>query len=609
MLLLSVEGDSGTTLTYRLNKTQVTVGASSRNDIVVRSAGVADRHLVIHRNDDVFTFVTVNRQTVVLNGERRSRGVLNPGDKLRVGTMTLVFRGGEAGALEVVEKLEPSPAAGARAVEPAVRVSDGAVVHRDVSGFAEIRSRMLELFYRPRRDRLHQVVSALHEALPEAEVAILAPGEGEEPVALASVWRGELPRISRKALEALREPGHFAVLEGDEGITGIVPVLTPDRQVSALMALRPYGSLGEEGMILLGEVARHLALHWSEVEREDSSFTGWELEARHRLEMLQPGSSQAVQVLRASVLAAAHGSEPTLICGAEGVGRTEVARILATLGPVGGRPVVVFEGRDAESDTLRQELFGRAKQVTLGAGAEGLVGRARGGILLVRNVDRVPVSLQGELAALFSSQQREPLSSASIRGIVTCGEDPLALVQKGRLAAPLFMVFAQRMLRVPRLSERREDLPLLIAGLLRRTAEEQQKSLRGVTLDCLNALLARPFPGEMAELVGEMNRLVTATPDGEMVRCEPLSSATPGGVIAAMDAPTALMEVLSGDNLKEIVPKVEQYTIDKVMRRVKGNQSKAARILGISRGALIAKLKEYSIPDYRYLRRRRERAS
>jgi len=50
---------------------------------------------------------------------------------------------------------------------------------------------------------------------------------------------------------------------------------------------------------------------------------------------------------------------------------------------------------------------------------------------------------------------------------------------------------------------------------------------------------------------------------------------------------------------------VERLLIDRVLRRVKGNQSKAARILNISRGALIAKAKEYDIPDYRYLRRQR----
>ena len=82
MVLLSVESENGAVLTYRLAKTQITVGSSSKNDVVVRSPGLGERHLVIHHNGDLFTFVTVDRQTVVLNGERRARGVLNPGVQL-----------------------------------------------------------------------------------------------------------------------------------------------------------------------------------------------------------------------------------------------------------------------------------------------------------------------------------------------------------------------------------------------------------------------------------------------------------------------------------------------------------------------------------------------
>ncbi len=52
-----------------------------------------------------------------------------------------------------------------------------------------------------------------------------------------------------------------------------------------------------------------------------------------------------------------------------------------------------------------------------------------------------------------------------------------------------------------------------------------------------------------------------------------------------------------------MIPFVEHLIIDRVLRRTKGNQSKAARVLNLSRGALIAKMKEYEIPDYRYLRR------
>ncbi len=63
------------------------------------------------------------------------------------------------------------------------------------------------------------------------------------------------------------------------------------------------------------------------------------------------------------------------------------------------------------------------------------------------------------------------------------------------------------------------------------------------------------------------------------------------------------------DDLKKIVETVEREVIDRAMRRVEGNQSRGAEILNISRGSLIAKLKEYQVPDYRYMRRERQKRS
>jgi DNA-binding NtrC family response regulator len=82
------------------------------------------------------------------------------------------------------------------------------------------------------------------------------------------------------------------------------------------------------------------------------------------------------------------------------------------------------------------------------------------------------------------------------------------------------------------------------------------------------------------------------------LRPEPAGKAHP----PSTGAEIALRET---DDLKRIIDTVEREVIDRTMRRAEGNQSRAAEVLNISRGSLIAKLKEYEIPDYRYLRRER----
>jgi len=602
MVLLALESENGAVLTYRLSKSQITVGSSSRNDVVVRSPGVAERHLVMHRTGGAFTFVTVDRFTVVLNGERRSRGVLNPGDKIRIGSMTLVFRGTESGGVPGAEEVAEAE----ETAVPELREASGRTVFLpDPSGFPAARARLVEVLATPRRDCCQEVVALVRDALAGVEVAVLVPGGNDGTVALASVWSGDLPRIAPAILEELLTPGRFAQIWNGDGAVALVPIVTPGREIAAVLAARPVGSLGSEGVGLLGEAARLLGMRWLDVGREARTAGRGEDEALRRLEEQIPGSSQAAQVLRAGMLAAALENVPVLICGAAGAGRSEMARLLAAIASPPAGSVAFIDCEDQAEGSLRSQLFGHAGHPSLALAAEGALGQARGGALILRDVDRLPMPLQSELAGLISAQQREPAGSGRIRWIAICGEDPLALVQQGKLGSALFLAFSRRMLRVPRLAERREDLPLLIAGLLRRVAAEQHKNVRGITLECLNALLAQSFPGEMTDLVAEINRLVTATPDGEMVRCETLRDAGGEGGAASAEGAATVSDVLSSDNLKELVPRVERLVIDRVMRRLSGNQSKAARQLGISRGALIAKLKEYEVPDYRFLRRRK----
>jgi transcriptional regulator with PAS, ATPase and Fis domain len=106
----------------------------------------------------------------------------------------------------------------------------------------------------------------------------------------------------------------------------------------------------------------------------------------------------------------------------------------------------------------------------------------------------------------------------------------------------------------------------------------------------------------MTELLSELRRLVSATPDGETVSGSP-GLAGVDGLVGDADDGRETTAVLGQDDLKVVIPAVERMLIDRVLRRSLGNQSKAARELNLSRGALIAKIKEYGIPDYRSLRR------
>ena len=339
-------------------------------------------------------------------------------------------------------------------------------------------------------------------------------------------------------------------------------------------------------------------MQWDRVERSTSLYGEWVTKAHQTLEDNLPGTSQAVRILRDSVGGAARSPFPVMLCGKPGSGRMFLANLIASLRPAGEPSVKVFQVRADDDAALRVEIFGPGGE---GDGSS-LADRSRGSVVVVRDVHLASPGLQREIAAAVTEDLESDYGPA-VRWIVTTGEDATAMLNEGILDVTLFRLFDRHVIRVPSLVDRREDLPLLIVRLLERVGAEQNKEIRGIELETLNSVLEYTFEGQMTELLGELRRLVSATPDGEMVRgmVPRRLSSTSGG--PADDTEEVSASLTDTDDLKVVIPAVERLIIDRVLRRVKGNQSKAARTLNLSRGALISKIKDYEIPDYRSLRR------
>jgi len=605
-LTLLIETGTGAELAYQLEKQSVSIGASSRNDVVLRAPGVAPDHLVIRRNGDTFTFVGQSRQVVVLNGERRSRGVLRVGDRLRIGAASLVFQGGDVGPAEVREagKTEKTEEGGNGMTSRPSRNPSPArgevVLFSEPHRLAEARQQMVEMFRAGVRSDLVPSIRTFLASFFLDRQALLARLDGDggfQPI--ASHWAGNLPRLPARSFTELEGSSRYAVLRRDGSEVLVYPVAGNDADRRAYLLAETNAEDRDDDRALLAELARMIAVQWDRVESSSAYFGPWEIEAGRQLERRLPGTSQAIQVLRDGALSAARSSEPVLLGGRHGTGRAFLAALIASLRPTGESPIHVVQVRSDAEEGLRLELFGDGGST----GARGLVERAGGGVLVVRDIHRMPLALQRETAAVID-QDLGSGYGPKVRWIATTEEDCMALVAGGEMDATLFNLFQRHIIRVPPLSERREDLPLLIVRLLETVGAEQGKEIRGIELETLNSLLQHPFEGQMTELLGELRRLVSATPEGEMVRGfarrAPAANDSNGSAANSGDATAAL---LAHDDLKEVIPAVERLLIDRVLRRAKGNQSRAARELNLSRGALIAKIKDYEIPDYRSLRK------
>jgi DNA-binding NtrC family response regulator len=358
----------------------------------------------------------------------------------------------------------------------------------------------------------------------------------------------------------------------------------------------------ENDRVLLAELAGMLAVQWENVSKGSALFGQWESEARQKLDARLPGSSQAVDVLREQLLSAARSSSPVLLYGRSGSGRAYLASLIASLCPTGAPWIRVVQVGGGDETTLRVELFGSGNTM----GVRGLAERAGGGVVVVREVQRMSPEMQLQTASVIEEDSVSGYGS-TVRWILTCDEEWVGSVAEGGPDATLFNKLQNHLIRVPPIEERREDLPLIVVRMLEWVGAEQGKQIQGIALETLDSILCHPFEGQIAELLGELRRLVSATPEGEMVRGSlQRSTSVAGSSSEDTDKTVDTAVVLSQDDLKVVIPAVERLLIDRVLRRSLGNQSKAARELNLSRGALIAKIKEYGIQDYRALRRNRQ---
>jgi DNA-binding NtrC family response regulator/pSer/pThr/pTyr-binding forkhead associated (FHA) protein len=605
MLTLAIDPGDSSEIRYDLSKDVVSIGASSSNDVVLRSPGVAPVHFVIRRTGASVTFLGQPRQIVLLNGERRSRGVLTEGDRLKIGTATVVVLGTTKEVTELVRKEAGSSVVERPVVGPEseavdeVKTRAEVVLYNEPKRLAEARRQLLQVFQNGPDSDLVSSLQNLLATVFEGRRALLAWLDHQgvlQPI--VSNWSGAVPQLPIRTFAELAHGDRVAMLRGSGREVLIYPVVVSGSDSRIYLLAETGEESREEDRTLLAELAAMIAVHWARVEGSSELLGEWEADARAKLASRLPGTSPAVRDLRERVLSASRSSGPALISGRVGSGRAYIASLIASLRPTGKPWIRVLQARGGDESALRVELFGSGTTI----GARELAARAGGGVVVVRSIERMSIPLQAELAVMIGKDQGSDYGS-KVRWILTVAESCEALMVDGSIDQELFDHAARNLIRVPALEERREDLPLVIVRMLETVGDEQGKEIRGIALETLDSLLGYSFEGQMSELLSELRRLVSATPEGDMVRGSVRRALIGSGDVAGEEIEGInAASVLGEDDLKVVIPAVERLLIDRVLRRSLGNQSKAARELNLSRGALIAKIKEYEIPDYRSLR-------
>jgi len=280
-----------------------------------------------------------------------------------------------------------------------------------------------------------------------------------------------------------------------------------------------------------------------------------------------------------------------LITGGTGAGKDLVARTLHALSSRKRDPFVVVDCPGLPSSLIESELFGHER----GAFTDATVARAGKfelagqGVVYLDRVDELPLDAQGKLLRLVEQKQLERLGSnlsvpVRARVVASASEDIKVAVADGRFRTDLYHRLRVLPLRVPSLTERTGDLPVLIRRLLSEIAATSGRTAPTLTPDALAALSSYRWPGNVRELGHVLERAVLNTD---------------GPVLSAADLPSSIVspELVTDGRTTErpTLEALERRYIAFVLKETRGNQSKAAAILGISRKALWEKRKRYGM--------------
>ncbi len=294
------------------------------------------------------------------------------------------------------------------------------------------------------------------------------------------------------------------------------------------------------------------------------------------------------------VEAIAPSQRPVLIFGETGVGKELIGQCIHDLSGRRGKLVEVnVAGLD--DNVFSDTLFGHVSGAFTGAdkARAGLIEQAAGGTLLLDEIGDLTLSSQIKLLRLLQEGEYRQLGSDRIRKsdariIASTHQDLWALEQQGRFRKDLIYRLSTHTLTLPPLRERLVDLPLLVDRFVCQAADELDKPVPDVPKGLIEALEAYPFKGNIRELKSMVHDAVSLHTQGPMTAS--LFKGLPGDG-TEVSGP-------QGDTALPTLKQASQKLVEKALAQTSGNQSAAARILGISQQALskrIQKLRDQGV--------------
>jgi two-component system, NtrC family, response regulator HydG len=447
------------------------------------------------------------------------------------------------------------------------------------------------------------VALALTTAQRQTEAAIAGFLSLEEDDPLPKMVVPNLSRVdihlSRQLTHSVQAEGKTVRLTGDtrrspstDSLLGYsdalcVPVLGTPAPLGALHVYKANGQFSEHDVrfceVLAGYLSRCLAVLRSRC-RLEADNSRLRVHASSSDDVMV-GDSPLMKQLGQQIRRLADRPKVLLICGESGAGKELVALGLHRQSSRREGPLVAVNCASLSPHLVESELFGHARGAFSGAveNHPGFFSQADTGTLFLDEIGELPEEFQAKLLRVLETGCFRPVGArcdqkADVRILAATNRDLKQECLDGRFRKDLFFRLGVE-IRVPALRERRVDIPALVQHFLRKLNREFRRTAR-LTPEALEQLQEYHWPGNVRQLRSVLEYAVAMT-EGDLIEVHDLRLSADG--LSLAEEPTL--------NLKEL----EQRAIRQALRRTQGTVTQAARLLGIHRDTLTAKMKEYKI--------------
>ena len=320
------------------------------------------------------------------------------------------------------------------------------------------------------------------------------------------------------------------------------------------------------------------------------------------------GKSPAMERVYQMIRKVAPTNANVLIEGPSGSGKELAARAIHNLSKRAKGPFVALECSAFEGDLLRSELFGYVAGTFTGALKEGKIGcfeAADGGTIFLDEIGEIDMATQIALLRTLESRKVRRLGDTlerpvDFRLVAATNRDLAKMVAEGKFREDLYYRLNVIDLKTPALKDHKEDIALLVSRFLKEFSSENGGTVTGIDAHAMKALEDYSWPGNVRQLRNIVEKMVVLSGGGRLTLDDVPVEILEGGADTPRQVEPAGEPVEAGARTNVAATGMsladsEKEKILSVLESVKGNKSKAAELLGISRRTIHRKLNEWKI--------------